>query len=46
MSQKVVTTFTLLIFILLMILFLWALTNYYAELSGHASQISQGLFLF
>ena len=43
MSQKVVTTFTLLIFILLMILFLWALTNYYAELSEHVSQIERVL---
>lgn len=44
MSQKVVTTFTLLIFILLMILFLWALTNYYAELAGHVSQVENVLF--
>jgi hypothetical protein len=44
MSQKVVTTFTLLIFILLMILFLWALTNYYAELTQHVSRIEEALF--
>lgn len=45
MSQKVVTTFTLLVFILVMILFLWALTNYYAELSQHVRQIEHALVL-
>jgi hypothetical protein len=39
MSQKVITTFTLFLFIILMILGLMALANYYNDLANQASQI-------
>jgi hypothetical protein len=46
MSQKVTTTFALFLFIILMILGLMALANYYNDLANQASQIDRFLVLF
>lgn len=45
MSQKLTTTFALFLFIILMILGLLALANYYGDLANQASQIDRFLLV-